>query len=107
MPTSRLRQQHGAPERADGVRPHGNLGPVDLALTALPAQLSSRLDAEVRAMASADVAGATVGVQRQRSAQARGAGGDERPRLPGLAEPEGLEPLERDDAEAGVELGGV
>ena len=62
---STLGQDGAGRERPDRVREHRNLGAVDLTLAALAAQLTRPLDAEVRTVATADVAGAAVGVHGQ------------------------------------------
>ena len=80
---------------------------VDLTVTALPAELAHGLDAEVGAVAAADVDRPAVGVGRHLAAEAGLAVHHEVGCLARPAQPEPLQPLQRDDAEAVVQMGGV
>src|SRR3954470_23763724 len=88
---SALGENGAGGEGADAVGPHRDLGVGDLTFAALAAQLPGRLDAEVGAVATADVARAAIGVHRERPAETRVALGDERARFTFAAEPERLE----------------
>src|SRR4249920_1204846 len=86
------------------IGPDRGFGAGNLTMAALSAELLNRFNAEVRSMATPDVARAAVGVDREYSVSCRAPPLDERTRLPELAESEGFEPLEDDDREAVVQL---